>query len=53
MNIRLSLSWEAISDTNLHEKHFTLETANAEERENFANEHPVNIDSEQSEKRVN
>lgn len=53
MNMQLSLSWEAISDTDMHEKHFTLETANAEERENFAKEHPVNIDSEQREKRVN
>ena len=35
----------------MHEKHVTLETANAEERENFANEHPVNIHSEQSEKK--
>lgn len=45
MNLQLPLS---CSDTDMQEKHVTLKTANAKERENFANEYSVKINSEQS-----
>ena len=47
MNLQLPLS---CSDTDMQEKHVTLKTANAKERENFANEYSVKINREQSDK---